>query len=810
MPAFNTHWMVAILCRNFASQAVKQGFNAYKDAANTLRTTLVSQFEYISSRTTKKEAQAAYQAFIKSGDDGVFNIAINKFENNLKQQAVYDNVTCFSAYMLGACGPDLWTVPCPGFKTAGIHFDMGHYNRTTHQFKVAIKRWKEKKKSDKNYTNSLQYKVELSYFLGMATHIATDVVVHQLVNVYAGAYNLLESKWESEHGALAGLKNLWNTHNKVEHFWDSYIRYRYLGDYSYIWKGEDDDKKKELMEPLWFPTAENLIEHLNRMKEFDLKSDLISWLKSKDRKYKIEKPFILPRVVCDRITQRQGVSPFIYDVVVNKDTGAFPKNEVFKDAEKEAKSKQMKAGKQIGEYNKLAYFSSKNNFSDPTDSFNYLNYFVCPNLERIKEYGLNVFYHLEALKPFVESAVKVAEYFLNGLNRAVSKSDELNIGPLDHFWNLDTGLGLEVRNIAGHTPYEVITQLNFIHITDFIKDAEIKYSNYAANLYCMTGGKGKTKDKSAEFRGNLSKKTHAFEIYAQDKPFKDIFEVEEEEFPDEIRYVEQIKLKNPEFYKSSITLDQYFDPTKKAEKGFWQVVTEFFKSENKAQMRSINHRLSLRFESAIPHLQKNMASEELGFYLYGDDSMKCVQYKEHRGKEWLADKKTTVQDYDYSNQSHYRNLLRFKTQMLLNFENDKDIKRKISPGEWNNTINYKANQKAYSRNYAISTGRKHVLHPDGDGNFWADKDFTHYKNLSPTEHIFFSIYLLVRTQDGVFDMLSKEKISKDDLETIKKIDCLGFVKIVLFYTMDQISDHKSAAMLNECYVDGLKVPVVTA
>jgi len=42
----------------------------------------------------------------------------------------------------------------------------------------------------------------------MATHVAADLVVHQLVNVMAGAYNLLEediaylfgNTWVNEHG----------------------------------------------------------------------------------------------------------------------------------------------------------------------------------------------------------------------------------------------------------------------------------------------------------------------------------------------------------------------------------------------------------------------------------------------------------------------------------------------------------------------------------------------------------------------------------------------------------------------------------
>jgi hypothetical protein len=76
----------------------------------------------------------------------------------------------------------------------------------------------------------------------MATHVAADLVVHQLVNVMAGAYNLLEediaylfgNTWVNEHGGGYDIR-LWNTHNKVEHFWDSYVRYHYLGDLDPFW-----------------------------------------------------------------------------------------------------------------------------------------------------------------------------------------------------------------------------------------------------------------------------------------------------------------------------------------------------------------------------------------------------------------------------------------------------------------------------------------------------------------------------------------------------------------------------------------------
>ena len=52
------------------------------------------------------------------------------------EQDTIDAITCFSAYMLGACGPDFWTLPSQPLSgslkvpsMAPIHFDLGHYNR---------------------------------------------------------------------------------------------------------------------------------------------------------------------------------------------------------------------------------------------------------------------------------------------------------------------------------------------------------------------------------------------------------------------------------------------------------------------------------------------------------------------------------------------------------------------------------------------------------------------------------------------------------------------------------------------------------
>jgi hypothetical protein len=808
MPAFNTHWLVGILSRQSTLEDIENGFSAYNAIVSEFKTALINRFHLIAAKSSKDEQIKAFSDFKKQG----FGKVCDDFDNALKDDFVYDNITCFSAYMLGACGPDFWTVLSKsnwGIKpdTAGIHFDMGHYNRTAQQFKVAIRRWKDKASEDKDYVNSLQYKVEVSYFLGMATHIAADLIIHQLVNVYAGAYNLLVAEnWKSEHGVISTLLKLWNTHNKVEHYWDSYVRYRYFGDSSFLWENVDSQNQL-LNEPLGFPTTEKLVAHLNEMKSFECKEKLIDYLNTESNKLKIEKCFILPRIVCDRILASE-LQPFIYDVVANKDIGAFPRNIIFQDAIEEAEGYQMtNADGTRNEKKKLTYFSSAQNEDSNTLSYNYLNYFVCPNLARVRDFGPKVFYHLDALKPFVDSAVIVAKSFLSGLTRAIDKKDASNIGPLDHFWNLDTGLGLVVANPAGHLPYEVITQLNFVHITDFLKAARIKYGHYKPDLGCMANG------QAINYTGNPAQKQFAFNTYPRKKPFKDYSAIEEEDSPEGVRYVEQIKMANPEFYKSALKFDRFFniEKEKKPNRTVWQIVTGFFKEENKTQVRKIYHRLTLRIKAAIPHFTQDISKEKLVFYLYGDNAMKSVKHKEHMAKEWL-EKSAAVQDCDISGEEHHLedNLRRFQTHLLLNFENDKNIKREIEPGIWNNTINYQANKAHYSRNYAVGTGRANVLHPKNSGAFNGLTHFNYYSNPSPTEHVFFSIYLLARTSEGVFDMLSKEKVKETALKEIIKIDCLGFVKIVLFFTLDKIADGYAGSMLNECYIDGLRVPIAWA
>jgi hypothetical protein len=811
MPNFNTHWLVAWLAADSAPEWIQDGGDLY-----------VKKITGFSQAVRKLIVKVNTPKAAADFGTTVAGLA-EDFRGDLKSPKNYDNVTCFSAYMCGACGPDFWTLPqlWQPVTLGEHHFDLGHYNRTHRQFFVSVDRLKGTDKS------KLQAKVEMAYFLGMATHVAADLVIHQLVNRSAGAYNLLEKNWMNEQGHSPA--PIWSTHNKVEHYWDSYVRLRYLGDFGPVFAEEKDEKPKrkpgkldKRIAPLNLPVIEKLLESvrdpafrkgfLERAKEAGLEAAgtmsvpafamanqraaevlaaLEETLAEEETRIALERPLTFPQIFADRLIAGE-LAPFIYGVVVDKKKGAYEEEAVPKEVTKEANSRGMRFGNDnfSSEKNKVNYFSSKSNTGTSSVSNNYLTYYVCPDLSRLRLFGRNAFYDLEALEPFIQRAVAQAKTFVGELKSAYESNSTYSLRNIARFWNLDTGLGLRVVRRPTQTSKEVITQLDFVHVLDPKGGGrgDNERIDYEGGYPYLPGD---PKKEATEWR---HEKGQAFPVCSAG-PFKELKDVREESG----KYLDSIPLAGPtELTQSPREVeDELFFPVEKSllQKAV-AVWTASRKKENVIRISELAHRLNLQLRVGVSKL----GSDSVGFFLQGDEDGVKGGYKGKPGA-WLE--KTRMLDLGVEGKSGPADLRRFTTRLLANLEASMDLKP--SANGWNNVIPYKDNEKNYGRNFAISTGRSRVLNASFTvrKNFDGRNDFGVRQNISPTEQIFFTLHPLVRTPDGVFDIFSKKEVSKEEMKEIRRIQSVGFVKIVLFYELGP----NGGCQLGECYVDGLRVAV---
>ena len=814
MPNFNTHRAVAIRLADQAPGFITNGWNFYRSRTRAYAKQLERAILAVKTKAD----------FKRFADQTLDNIIRDYHVSMRKVSSEFDDITCFSAYMTGACGPDFWTLPTtsrggvvPDF--AGIHFDMGHYNRTHCQFQAALKRW-----SKANQWGELQNQVEQSYFFGMLTHIGADLILHELVNSYAGAYNLLDKVFENEHGYLPA--NIWNTHNKVEHYWDSYIRYRYYSGIGPIFGKRDE--KDAILAAQGFPLVEDLIIKVTQNEACEVKAAFSAWLAKDKIKFKIERCQMFPNVFCDRILKKQvaadvkaeerknkWVKPFVYDVVVDKEVGAYPEDLLFKGAIDEADTRQMtkyamyKAHDECG---KLRFFSTELNESADNCGNNYLTYYTCPNLVNVRLYANDAFVHLEALIEFINRAEEVGKRFFRDFKAAIAISKagnkgEEQLGIITKCWNLDTGLGLEIESIESEADQEVITRIHFKHITDEL-NTTINYSRDETYI----------KGKASLNYSNPDEKP-VFDTYEQ-KPVGVVTDIEES---DAKKYIRSLKIKGPIQKATKVGIENFFEDAVVKRKTPKLVKTEKAGvAQNQAQVLDIKNRLSLMFSTSVIKFGEQV--DDVCFYMMGDKRKKiseAIPYEDHQASNWLKGKKMSGLDWLYGNDPVYLdymlassgkagerqhcdgNRYHFDSYVLLNLERDKEQKRELVKGKWNNVVEYSAHKDHYSRNYAVCTGRKHVLKPSGSGNFDPLTKYQFYENVSPTEQIFISLYTLVRDKDGVYDAVSKEPVSREALKELKKISCLGFMKIILFYLIDD----NGAVQVDECLIDGEKFDI---
>lgn len=805
MPNFNTHWLVALEAIGGAPQWIVDGSDAFTKRASAF----------------SKDVRTALENIGDFNAAVTFGKKIKKLSNEVHSDLLKsDAATCFSAYMCGACGPDFWTLPQPGALIPSFcgehHFDLGHYNRTHQQFVISVERLKN---ADKE---ALQTRVEMAYFLGMATHVAADLVIHQLVNRSAGAYNLLEKAWENESGNLT--KNIWSTHNKVEHYWDSYVRYRYLGDYGPVFEESQTKGPGREIAAMGLPVIETLQRKIQdikfkenflervakeqarlhpehsvwdptpRQRAAKVYQELEKALTEEETRIALERPLTFPQLFADRLLANHFKS-FVYQRVIDKNEGAYPKDTVPQAVFDEARSDKMKRNGNFTEANKAAYFSSEANKGTDSCSNNYLTYIVCPNLKQLKSFGRNVFYDLDALEPFIHRAVVQAKRFVAELWAAYQSGSTAPLRSLARFWNLDTGLGLRVVRRSSCTPKEVITRLDFVHVFDADGGGQNQEVSYSGGYPYLDGKPSKKWEHEED---------HVFPTYSA-APFKKLGEVREQKG----KYLDQIRLEGPaEAARSSAKIDDeiFFNPSGIRPRPWIGVETSSLKQENRIVIREMAHRLNLELRVSIAKL----GSDQVGLFFQGDRNG-VAPACQSTPKEWLLGPPQTepnqppqsarMLDLAEEGRPGPAGLRQFTTRLLANLEPNRDLKP--STDGWNNVISYREHERNYGRNFVISTGRAKVLYPVDSGNFDGRKDFGVYSSLSPSEQIFFSLHPLVRTPKGVFDVFSKERVSKNKMTEIRRIQSVGFVKIVLYYELGP----KGGCQLSECYVDGLRVPV---
>ncbi len=827
MPNFHLHWLVAWNALDSIPGPAQLGRDAYLKAGQEFR----------------KKVHVAFDSITKPDQVDSFFSNLQDARRDWEKDLICtpqtrDQVTCFAAFMLGACGPDFWTVSTEsGFgvypDTAGQHFDLGHYNRTHQQFRISI--------AEIGNRSGVQNDMERSYFIGMATHVAADLVLHQLVNVSAGAYTLLkEDVWNNEHDTV--IKDLWKVHNKVEHFWDSYVRYRFLGDLTMEEPVFDDDLK--WMDPLGFPLAETLVAKARKKADQATRKALLDRLvrhnpkrhagkREKvggeevrdDVRLLVETPLVFPARASDRIlgqwSGQPALLPFVYDRVVHGEQGAYPSKLLYPDAIEEKTSPQMKGGGGLSEHCKLTYFSTKKNTGAINWAcLNYLTYRVCPDLGRLRDqnaglvFGRNAFYDLPAVKQFGERAIQTAARFGSALSGAYNSQDPDALGILARFWNLDTGLGFEVQHVPSWLNQEIVTRFDFVHVFDE------RIAGGDAGPRCQRADDARKveylKGKSAKGDDFSQVKDPAFPVRSRVK-FASLSKIEEQ---DQNAYLDRIELEgtpnswlkelraaapqggpnDPFFTKAENQTNAWLDAFFTKQQSPRSLRHPFGTAEEAVhrtfEMQFVKHRLTLELRIPIAGI-----GGETAMFLYCDQDVGVRSSSTAKTHEWASNKRLIA----FSKEPVTAGALRvFTARILLDFEKEND--RKVKAGAWNNVVPYDKNKKFYGRNFAIATGRRLVLYPSGGGNcFDPTADFQYHANPSPTEHIFLTVFPLVKTPWGVIDAFSKEEVARSDFDEIRKIHMVEWKKVVLCYEFTGES-----AQFNRCFVDGLNVPVVNS
>jgi hypothetical protein len=844
MPNFNTHWCVALGAISSGPDWLTTGFRLYRDLAREMRTTV----EYELRRVETVKGAEAFGTTVARCAAGFRRAVANHGESA--------KIVAFSAYTMGACGPDFWTLP-QGVGVPSVcgtlHFDLGHYNRSHLQFLRAAEQL-----AQLGEKSGLQAWCQQAYFMGMATHVAADLVLHELVNRSAGAYNLLVHGWRNENGAL--VHALWSTHNKVEHYWDSYMRARYLGDHGPVfvyekaggrpfdvfgglaagrppdgWPSGDDPPahlgahdQDNWFDPHGLPVLDRLLRYVASARfaqdrEATLRLErrwdpqrqaphrevvdaLIDALSTDEVRYAYERCLNLPHVAADWMVAGR-VRPFVYAAVVDKQRGAYPSWVVPQAVTDEATSWRMTWGDGPSELNKVAFFSSERNAGAGGTSNNYLTYIVCPSLDQVRQYGRDVFYDLASLKTLFSTAVNQATVFLGEV--ADHLTSRTRLSSVGRFWNLDTGLGLRVIRGAASTPSEAVVRIELAHVLDRRSGgATQKLDAPLGNGYL-----GKIRRKTRWQAGALPEP--AFPLAHAERPFASLAAVREPEG----KLLDGIPLADeatPPAAEAKLFADpkrpyaEFFKPVAGPATEVNAADTAAQRARNEATAVPAAHRLNLELRSFI----SSFGADHVGMFVQAGPSVETLTYNTRYGES--ADVEIPKDAKKFLEGAHFIDraeegapgpggffLRRFTSRILANLETAEALRKaaELAPDKKTPLLSipsatYKPH---YGPTFAISTARRNVLRSTAwSKNFAGASDFQVYEDLCPTEQIFLTIVPLVRTAAGVHNAFTSEAVAEKDMAQLLKIDAVGVVKLVLLLELRP----DGACQLNHCLVDG--------
>lgn len=693
-----------------------------------------------------------------------------------------DDIAVFSAFCAGAHGPDLWMLPheswvtmaAHGGITGQTHFDLGHYN-LSHRFPTLVLR---RIRREAKTLPGLQRKYQTAYILGYLSHIALDIVGHIKVNVFAGAYFQLEKIWETDQSsfwhAIIETVNIFNNHNKIEQYFDALVRFvcfegyhTGLEKYNSIRENILKQKDHEGKNGLWdFPNYTDYWRDRLSFGPFGLTDGI--WDSDTvflDCSTSLGGPFAR-RYTAGPADRR--VTPFIHRDFCQ----AYNENIV--DSNIISSDNPHSLVNIRNEIPKVNYMRMDNN-SNITSQHYYMR-IVCPNLEKIREWGTG-FYNPEAFTDFVMAGEAAAAEFIDKALQFLSSDPETDEGKksekelLDalRLWNLDVGMAIRFKDTGAIADEAYPKKPNRPVMIDLV--------NVIETVPALADWKPPTLDVNT---------------------WKD-------------KHEQATWIESPE--KKRITSPGGSTVAGTTGTG----TTATFCSQSGLDIRLSQFKL-YKDDNELASFLFGLDNEKIGDPRSPDPGKGLTDIPHH--KNVLYSMKGCIEDFAAEDKfaetkkftAGKADAKEYVATFLSRLPGLKPPADPASPDPAGTTVTPFDNNHL-PRFIRVSACRKYVCQPNDtgkgadSGNFHASK-FKIYQNPYPSEEMALAIFPLVRRNTDYIDMFRYSVYAPEDLNDLKKIREIGAnVILLIFSAQKDDSKKKKYLKIEEAWVDGEQQPI---